>query len=276
MSQTMNEVLRQRRKDRKLTQEQLAEKVHVSRQTISNWENGRANPDYEMLKTLAEVLDTTLTELLGVEEEPEELERPAELPQETAESVPDAQEQTPASPKPQKRAGWPVLVWCALGIALVLAVQSAVDWWQSRPVPSPYPPEWFMEEMPVTEGQAHIMMSVLETPVRSSGYSQGIGYRWNYQVYVRETNGVGFTIDRLVEYTFLPDGGHMMSETKGALIMTSRVDNTVCANGVCSFSAGDSSYELISGRGFLLEATDKNGNQITARCYVPYTAETSE
>ena len=37
--------LQSKRKELKYTQDDLAEKIHVSRQTISNWENGRTLPD---------------------------------------------------------------------------------------------------------------------------------------------------------------------------------------------------------------------------------------
>ena len=44
------------RKARGYTQDQLAERIHVSRQTISHWENERALPDFESIKQLSQVL----------------------------------------------------------------------------------------------------------------------------------------------------------------------------------------------------------------------------
>lgn len=41
------------RKDLKLSQEQLAEKIDVTRQTISNWELGETSPNPEQLKLLS-------------------------------------------------------------------------------------------------------------------------------------------------------------------------------------------------------------------------------
>lgn len=58
MNQSLNETLRQSRKAKGYTQEQLAQLLHVSRQTISNWETGRASPDYELLKQLSALLET--------------------------------------------------------------------------------------------------------------------------------------------------------------------------------------------------------------------------
>lgn len=53
--------LRQARKGRGWTQEQLAEKLFVSRQTISNWENDRSRIDLEMLKQIGEVLELDIS-----------------------------------------------------------------------------------------------------------------------------------------------------------------------------------------------------------------------
>ena len=53
------------RKDCKLSQEQLAEKVDVTRQTISNWELGEISPNPEQLKLLSKSLNVSIDELLN-------------------------------------------------------------------------------------------------------------------------------------------------------------------------------------------------------------------
>lgn len=53
------------RKDCKLSQEQLAEKVDVTRQTISNWELGETSPNPEQLKLLSKALNVSIDELLN-------------------------------------------------------------------------------------------------------------------------------------------------------------------------------------------------------------------
>lgn len=47
-----------------LTQDQFAEKLHVTRQAISNWENNRNLPDLEMLIEISQVFDISLDELI--------------------------------------------------------------------------------------------------------------------------------------------------------------------------------------------------------------------
>ena len=53
------------RKIKKFSQEQLAEKVNVTRQTISNWELGSTSPNIEQLKLLSKALNVSIDELLN-------------------------------------------------------------------------------------------------------------------------------------------------------------------------------------------------------------------
>ncbi len=53
------------RKTKGMTQDELAEILKVSRQTISKWENGSVMPDAYNLKELAKVFETTIDELLS-------------------------------------------------------------------------------------------------------------------------------------------------------------------------------------------------------------------
>ena len=59
------EVICKRRKELGLTQTQLAQKLNLSFQAVSKWENGSAYPDITSLPKLAAVLDTTVDALLG-------------------------------------------------------------------------------------------------------------------------------------------------------------------------------------------------------------------
>ena len=53
------------RKEKQLSQEKLAEKVNVTRQTISNWELGETFPNPEQLMLLSRALDISIDQLVG-------------------------------------------------------------------------------------------------------------------------------------------------------------------------------------------------------------------
>lgn len=55
------------RKEKNMTQEQLAEKLGVSNKSISRWENGTTMPDYSLLKDICNELDTNINELMSGE-----------------------------------------------------------------------------------------------------------------------------------------------------------------------------------------------------------------
>ncbi len=57
----------EKRREKKLTQEQLAEKIGVTSKTISRWENGNYMPDISLLKPLSEELGITLNDLISGE-----------------------------------------------------------------------------------------------------------------------------------------------------------------------------------------------------------------
>ena len=57
--------LKRIRKEKGFSQEQLAVKLNVVRQTVSKWEKGFSVPDADLLMKLAEVLDVTVDDLLG-------------------------------------------------------------------------------------------------------------------------------------------------------------------------------------------------------------------
>ena len=62
------EKIQKLRNQNKWTQEQLAEKLYVSRTAISKWESGKGYPNIDSLKDIAKLFDKTIDELLSSEE----------------------------------------------------------------------------------------------------------------------------------------------------------------------------------------------------------------
>lgn len=67
-----NENLRELRKSKGFTQEELATKINVVRQTVSKWEKGLSVPDADSLQKIADVLEVDVSQLLGAKIEKEE------------------------------------------------------------------------------------------------------------------------------------------------------------------------------------------------------------
>ena len=91
----LNEKIAYYRRDKKLSQEELAAQVGVSRQAVSKWELGEAAPDIGKLLALAKAFGVTTDHLLDEGAEPE---RPT--------SPPPAQEPSAPPPPPQSAPGY--------------------------------------------------------------------------------------------------------------------------------------------------------------------------
>lgn len=61
----LGDTLKAIRKEKGITQEELAIKLHVVRQTVSKWEKGVSIPDADSLQQIADVFEVTVQELLG-------------------------------------------------------------------------------------------------------------------------------------------------------------------------------------------------------------------
>lgn len=67
MSRLIGENIKYYRKAKRISQEELAVKLNVVRQTVSKWENGLSVPDADVLVRMADLLGVSVSQLLGVE-----------------------------------------------------------------------------------------------------------------------------------------------------------------------------------------------------------------
>ncbi len=114
------------RESRGLTQDAFAELLHVTRQTVSNYENGRSRPDLDMLQEIARVLDTDASTLLG--EDPS-------APQQAARIAPEA----------RKRAIRRLVIGGALLVVLVLVGIPLKGWADAQHADFELLPRFYMK-----------------------------------------------------------------------------------------------------------------------------------
>ena len=61
------------REEKGMTQDELAEKLNVTRQAVSNWETGKTQPDIETLTRLAEIFDVSVERIIYGSERKEKI-----------------------------------------------------------------------------------------------------------------------------------------------------------------------------------------------------------
>ena len=130
----LEEKLLSLRKKQGLTQMELAQALRVSRQAISKWETGEATPSLENLKSLSQLYQVPLGQLLGEEQPP--VQPPQAEPKEETDGEPPAAElageEVPSQKPPRRKK---VVTALLLGWAAVLSIGIAAGylWWNSQP-----------------------------------------------------------------------------------------------------------------------------------------------
>ena len=112
----LNENLSRIRRERGLTQESLAIKLNVVRQTVSKWENGTAVPDADMLCKIADALDASVADLLGSQERENKIDMTA-----ITKSLAEINEQLAVRNKRNSNI-WKVILGAVIGIFLLIAI----------------------------------------------------------------------------------------------------------------------------------------------------------
>ena len=110
----LNENIKIIRKSKGLSQEELAIKLNVVRQTVSKWEQGLSVPDAEMLISVSEALETPVSTLLG--------ETVVEKPAEDLKAIAEKLEVINRQLAKRKRSKWKALYWLLLSLAVILVV----------------------------------------------------------------------------------------------------------------------------------------------------------
>ena len=106
----INENIKHFRKTRGMSQEEMAVKLNVVRQTVSKWEKGLSVPDADMLSKLADVLEINVSELLGSEIKEETNKN------EVAEQLAKISEQLALKNRRHKR------IWKVIGVILLAVI----------------------------------------------------------------------------------------------------------------------------------------------------------
>lgn len=269
---TFHEQLTKARKAAGMTQQQLADKLHVSRQTVSHWETGRMTPDDNAMAALRQLL-------------PE---------------APEAADQ-PAATAQRKMPGW---LWlCILGavcLALILTVRAILPQPVEEPavpaavevtaepapeltavpeadataepqpaataapvLPADYPLSWYQNQ-PANEDTAKAYVDVVPHRLEARLMETGFGEepRWDIGFDVVERNGIDFHPEKMTLIQFTPEGGVYSTEVIAARELGEYVDAELNQdNPYFEWRTMSCDYEA-GWYGLALEGVDANGNAL--------------
>lgn len=114
----LNENMKAIRKSKGLSQQELAVKLNVVRQTISKWEQGLSVPDSDMLISISEVLETPVSTLLG--------ETVIETEADTLKAISEKLEVINLQLAQRKTTRRNILHWLLISLCAVIVILSAV------------------------------------------------------------------------------------------------------------------------------------------------------
>ena len=250
------------RKAAGMTQEELAEVVHVARNTISNWERGQRQPDLETLRLLEQALHT---DFLHAGEPGAAAEEAAE---EAAEKEADA---VPAPGAAGKKTRRNLLLAVALAAVLLAACFLLLPALRGKPAVSTpdangrrYAVADYDKTTPNEAGKAYLTIerSLTVRPGDGKDY-----YAINFSV--REDNGIAFTIDRLECVIFFTDHADVRVFSHNELAGFG-YEPDMPAYGFLSIDNGfPTDQQGLQGMSLKIMGTDANGAALTFTSYQP-------
>lgn len=253
---TFSEQLSAVRKERRITQEQLAQELNVSRTTISRWESGKALPDIETVKRLSQVLSFNFFAVEGLTEVPS--------------AAPQEPENTPNPPAPRRGWGWLYALGCLCLLALCLILLS----WRMEKSAGEGVNEG--KSAAETETPAPTSAEIVVTPSKTVAYLDEFGEKgwgWDVNFVFENRSDVPFTPDRVVGYFYEDD------ELRGVATVTYEQlrphmgnDKLLRINDPLEWPFGTDQLYLTHME-CVIYGTDDYGNELQASATVQYSQE---
>lgn len=255
MMESIGQRLKAARLNKGLTQLQLAEALFVTRQTVSNWENNRSEPDLETVSRLAALLEVEPSAFLGQEAAPVQEDPPQEIP---------VQEEV-VQPSPAKQFDWryavaaAVLILLLAGNMLFRAKEPAVN----------YSPEWFQAPAAAVASDQALLDIYIRPNNSEVTLPDAKGRKtWPFALLLREKNGIGAQVELIRVVPFFADGSHDTVDYDKDLLATKCQSSHIDRHGVMRlFIELCEENAPLTGVGFHVFITDDRNHQTTLRYY---------
>lgn len=255
------------RKERQITQEQLAQEMNVSRTTISRWEKGIMTPDIDTVKQLSQILNYNFfaTEAPTEEQPAPDASIPPDVPQEVPVQETDETDAQPTETFPCRNMAWPAVLGAVLLCAVVaICLLMGNRAFKNSPLSvEPFTYGWYQQEQVPVKGQAFVRIAPNADPVpliRNAEYSDGLG--WVCCFTMEETNGIPFTVEKVTCQMYASETRYDTWVYEGEEIRHSIGDPTLTSGRIVEWGSG-LGYQPMKGIALAIQGTDANGNALT-------------
>ena len=252
MTPSIGSLIREARKEKGLTQEQLASLVHVSRQTVSHWENGRAEPGYDMLRTLSEVLGLDLSPFFSDSACAQSAAIQAASDTQPAEEAPPS-----ISLKPPRRRTALAAVCILLAVFLI-----AIAAGRAR---SAIALNRFMQEQ--TDDSAGVLLYTRESSIPRTG--SGDSAKWEFPIFLKEQRGIGMEFSSLRLFWFRKSGAPLTDELTAAAFINHTGSTRIGPGEIRFINIGKLAADDFTHFGCILSGVDDSGRELSSRLLIP-------
>ncbi len=262
-TQTFADQLIAARRAAGLTQAQLAEEMHMSRQGISHWENGRALPDAEMLKLLSRQLNYDF--VTDDELRPEK------------ETPPEASSAGGRKPLWRQPVLWLSAAVVVLAAALVIVLMSKDG--GLSPDALPRQVSGGGQTIPVRQvEQADVRIIPAQNPITPScDPVLGPEPWWIYRLTLQEVAGVDYTIEKMTTTYRYTDGRTTVVEQGAETIAANaNTGSNVLSRGMNIFWNGAEPLYDFADITVRLDGTDARGHVLSFECVIDCALPASE
>jgi len=258
-----------------MTQEQLAQEVNVSRQTISNWENDRAEPDLTAIRKLDEVLGCNLLHAHDAVQEETSAQEEIPVPVDISALV-EAVEKSPA--EPARKWAWLTpkyafiagFVLAALIVTLVVSLRpsgtvstAGMDEPAAKTTSEETVSSYLREDFQ-NPADAPVLVQAAQDPVLPTGSAENP--EWFYEFTLSAADSGSYTMQKLTIINFAPDGtqypmdypAETISAWWGTTVLTKDTPQTII---------GGFPVQALDGIGLILTCENESGETFDSLGY---------
>lgn len=271
-----------------MSQDDLAERIHVSRGKISHWETGLRPPKAEEIRELEEVLQCKFVIEQEQAQSPEDqaVEAPASADDNTAEAV-----KIKIADVFRKK----VPIWLCAAIAggifavmLIIMVCTVANLngqlkayqvqhneTQNQPV-AENTLEWYQQTVRPQDGKAYVSVEVDPNPVKGvPDPDGGEHYVWFYTITFTEHNGIPFEVEEVFFQDFNGTAKRGARSVDTTILLEAWGNNIIPAHGQ-QILTGGMAVQDVSNTGILIKGEDADGNVMEFRGIINYSQELVE